>query len=173
MPVVLSVLLESRRAVHPPSGSQRHAVPLEDVLRQHNRGDATALPLGAVTSGPPLVPNFQARTVEDVRDHICEEWYAADRLSASSTTTAVPVVCVGTFLQRTRRVLERTRSAESDTFNMPMALLDLLAAYYYRRVQAEVATHVCRLGFCREKWDKPGKFGLPCDKVPPDKRCAV
>ena len=121
--------------------------------------------LGFTSTGPGLLPTLHCAALEEVHNAVAASYWTPDRLSSSSQTTAFQVQCEGTLLQRLRRVVEVVGSKGKHTFEKPMTLKDLLAAFYYRRVQAEVALHVCRLGYCRQKWDQPCKFGLPCTEV--------
>ena len=42
-----------------------------------------------------------------------------------------------------------------------MLLFDLLSGYYYRRLQLEVAPHVCKMGYCRASWNDKCRLNLP------------
>ena len=122
-------------------------------------------PLGSTSSGPDVLATPHCGSLEEVYTAVAESSWTSDRLSSSSPTTAFKVQCEGTLIERLQRVLDVPASNGKPTFEKPMTLQDLLAAYYYRRVQAAVALHVCRLGYCRQKWDQPCKFGLPCTEV--------
>ena len=41
----------------------------------------------------------------------------------------------------------------------------MLAAYYYRKVQASVAVHVCQVGYCRKSKSEPCKYCLPAEDI--------
>ena len=122
-------------------------------------------PLGSISTGPALLPTVHCQSLDEAHNEVAAKYRTRDRLSSSCATTAFQVKCDGSLLERLRRVLEVVGSEAKSTFDKPMTLQDLLAAFYYRKVQAEVALHVCRLGYCRQKWDQPYKFGLPCTEV--------
>ena len=44
-------------------------------------------------------------------------------------------------------------------------MVDLFAAYYYRALQANVAVHVCQIGYCRKSSTAPCKYGLPATEI--------
>ena len=122
-------------------------------------------PLGSKSTGPPLMPVVMAKTLGDVQAEVAEKVWTAERLSSECTQDSFAVTCDGSLLQRLHGVLSTNASMMAPTFNAPLDLRDLLAAYYYRRVQIETVVHVCRLGYCRQKWDAPCKFNLPSTEV--------
>ena len=138
-------------------------------LKAHSGGTtaemARPFPLGSTAHGPPLLPDAAADSLDQLVDGIAPKLWTAERLSAASSLTAFTVKCDGSLLQRLHRLQGFKDSSQTLTFATPMRLKDMLAAYYYRRVQAEVAPHVCRMGYCRQKWSEPCKFGLPCTEV--------
>ena len=68
-------------------------------------------------------------------------------------------------MDRLRRVQVHTYAAAALRMDTPMMLPDLLAGYYVRRLQTNMAPHVCKMGHCRSSWNDVCRFHLPATRV--------
>ena len=74
------------------------------------------------------------------------------------------------FLERVRQELtcEKQRHAKGSQvmhFGDRMHLGDIVAAYYYRRVQTSLFIHVHLLGYCKQRADNQCRFNLPREET--------
>ena len=73
--------------------------------------------------------------------------------------------CPGNLLERLQQGLAQQYDSKRTTMSSPMHVNDMLAAYFYRKVQASVAVHVCQVGYCRKSKTEPCKYRLPAEEI--------
>ena len=133
----------------------------------HHNAHATAemcrpFPLGAVTTGPPAPPALDGTSLPSTLAKLDMELWTIDR-TARGSALAWQTKCAGSLLSRIRTACDD--SVDIDSTDSPMGFRDLLAAYYYRRLQSDVVVHVCMIGYCRKSWTDPCKYELPETRI--------
>ena len=111
--------------------------------RNHHIAHATAelcrpYPLGFSASGPPYPPHLDGQSLKSTTRKLCSFFWTTARLRDHSDPMRSPVRA-GSLLSRLREIfqLDYSRVKVAD----PLHFKDLLAAYYFRRLQAEVVVH--------------------------------
>ena len=128
-------------------------------------------PLGSFTSGPGAPPDLRGSSLPSTISALNTNFWNTCRLSTENqstcNTTATTTSVQGNFLERVRLALESDFDYDTLTMEFPMMLQDLLAGYYIRRLQTQVAPHTCNIGYCKQNWSDPCRFGLPVTDVRP------
>ena len=83
--------------------------------------------------------------------------------SATAAVASLALLLARASSGRRHRVLLMPATAPNTA--SPMLLSDILLGYYIRRLQLSVVSHVCCIGYCRQSWNEPCKFGLPATEV--------
>ena len=112
-------------------------------------------PLGSIRVGPPAPPQLAGASYSHTVKVLEASFWTTDRLrpAAKATTDslgfgqAVIATASAPLLQRLARVQNFCSDSATLRTDTPMLLFDLLFGYYFRRLQLEVALHVCKMGY--------------------------
>ena len=136
---------------------------------QHHVAPATAemvrpYPLGSFIEGPSMPPDLRGNDVLQTIRALNSVFWTDNRCTTGVVATPQST-CTGTLKERVFQILDCNYNSGELQMNSPMLLQDLIVAYYYRRLQTQIVPHKCSLGYCRNSWSEPCKFGLPCTQV--------
>ena len=109
-----------------------------------------------------MVPHLDGKSLSETVRTLESQFWTQDRLS-SNATAVKSTTLTGSFVERVRKVVGK--QVKDMSTSTPMTFVDLLAAYYVRRLQIDVVPHVCMIGYCRKSWNDKCKYNLPETEV--------
>ena len=133
----------------------------------YHQADVTAescrpYPLGARGHAPGFPLPLERSGLQNVEVDLQRTFFTEAR-QRSGTSLGTRTTCDGSLVQRVCQVLRMPFTAANT--GSPMLISDILLGYYIRRLQLSVVSHVCCIGYCRQSWNEPCKFGLPATEV--------